>query len=205
MKLRLPQQRTKCATWSSVKEPHRRRPLPSWWVHLLYWLGIGGVAMWAIREHFWPRRLATVDISSNAVNAPVERNAVSRTDWRPPADVQPGPFDAPVTIEELVAGPVADEDTPELPRANDDPVDASISAGVFVAFGRFDEAERLLQQAIEHAPERTDLQLQLLDVYIQADRPDAFEALADDIERNATSPEVMAELAVLRENFASKH
>jgi pilus assembly protein FimV len=181
-------------------------PLPSWWVHLLYWLGIGGVAIWAIREHFWPRRLATVDLPTNAVNPPVERNAVSRSEWRAPAeDVRPQHTSAPITIEQLVAEPVAEEDAPEVRRTIDDPVDASISAGVFVAFGRFDEAERLLLQAIEHAPERTDLQLQLLDVYIQADRGDAFSTLADDIERNAQNPEVIAELAVLRENFSNKH
>ena len=181
-------------------------PLPSWWVHLLYWLGIGAAAMWAIREHFWPRRFATVDISSNAVNPSVERNVVARTEWRTPAeDARHRQTPAPVTIEELVAGPVAEEDAPEVSRTIDDPVDASISAGVFVAFGRFDEAERLLLQAIEQAPERTDLKLQLLDVYTQADRADAFEALAADIERDTTNPEVIAELAVLRENFSNKH
>jgi pilus assembly protein FimV len=94
---------------------------------------------------------------------------------------------------------------PDLLKPSDDPVDASISAGVFVAFGRFDEAERLLGQAIEQAPDRTDLKLQLLDVYAQADQPEAFAALAAEIERHASGPEVIAELAVLRESYTGKH
>lgn len=180
-----------------------------WWVHLLYWLGIGGAAMIAVREHFWPRRLATATIGAGDAVSPLERTAVpAGNNWRSAEENarywhHADPIDAEVPPEEIVAVPVA-SDEPELSHGHDDPVDASISAGVFVAFGRFDEAERLLLQAIEQAPDRTDLQLQLLDVYSQADRAGAFEALAADIERDTDNPEVIAELAVLRENFVNK-
>lgn len=187
-----------------------------WWVHLLYWLGIGGAAMIAVREHFWPRRAALVSAGIGDAGAPLERASVAAgNDWQSAEkraaywhhSDSAAPANQPTSVEsfeEIVATPVADEE-PELSRGHDDPVDASISAGVFVAFGRYDEAERLLRQAIEQVPGRTDLQLQLLDVYAQADRADAFEALAANIERDAASPEVIAELAVLRENFLNKH
>jgi len=55
---------------------------------------------------------------------------------------------------------------------------AWFSAGVFVAFGRFDEAENLLMEALRGAPDRADLKLQLLDVYLQADNSIAFDELA---------------------------
>jgi len=185
-----------------------------WWVHLMYWLGIGGVALVAIREHFWPRRLATVGaMAGDNLTAAIERTAVPvDNDWRGAGEnsrywhhEEPAASATAIDeIEEIDVTAVADT-APDLLKPSDDPVDASISAGVFVAFGRFDEAARLLGQAIEQAPDRTDLKLQLLDVYAQADQPEAFAALAAEIERHASGPEVIAELAVLRESYTGKH
>lgn len=181
-----------------------------WWVHLMYWLGIGGVAMLAVREHFWPqRRLATVgadNTSRRAAALPVANT------WSEPPAVEPrarvAPVEAPQEIEELVLDlePASAEDTPpQLLSSSEDPVDASISAGVFVAFGRFDEAERLLRQALQRAPGRADLQLQLLDVHMQADQREAFEALAEEIESGPASAETLAEVAVLRDGYRNRH
>jgi pilus assembly protein FimV len=185
-----------------------------WWVHLMYWLGIGGVALVAIREHFWPRRLATVGaMAGDNLTAAIERTAVPvDNNWRSAGEnsrywhhEEPAASATAIDeIEEIDVGAVVNT-APDLLKPSDDPVDASISAGVFVAFGRFDEAERLLGQAIEQAPDRTDLKLQLLDVYAQADQPEAFAALAAEIERHASGPEVIAELAVLRESYTGKH
>lgn len=89
--------------------------------------------------------------------------------------------------------------------AADEGVDASISAGVFLAFGRYPEAEQVLVEALQREPGRTDLQLQLLDVYQQADNRAAFEALAGELERSCGDrPEVAAELAVLRESYSMR-
>ena len=87
----------------------------------------------------------------------------------------------------------------------EDSVDASISAGVFLAFGRYSEAEQVLQEALQRDPSRHDLQLQLLDVYQQADMRDAFEQLARAIENdNADAPEVVAEVAALRDSYSGR-
>jgi pilus assembly protein FimV len=97
---------------------------------------------------------------------------------------------------------VADAD-PSTPA--EEPVDPSISAGVFVAFGRFDEAEQMLATALQRQPERADLKLQLLDVYLQGDKRAVFEALADSVERDHDDAEVLAELVVLRNNYQAHH
>jgi pilus assembly protein FimV len=75
---------------------------------------------------------------------------------------------------------------------------------VFVAFGRFDEAERLLHEALQQNPGRDDLRLQLLDVYLQSDQAEAFETLAEVIEAGPASPETLAELAVLRDSYQAR-
>lgn len=196
------------------------RPAPKahtpWWVHLLYWSGIGGAVAWAVREHFWPARrlaLAGVDLDEDARRvvqpaAPAFRE-VPRT---APAAAQRNEWQAPEEGEELTLDlgdimPMDDEPAPielNLPRQPEDLVDASISAGVFVAFGRFDEAERLLQEALTKEPARDDLRLQLLDVYLQSDQPEAFEQLAQVIEASPASAETLAELAVLRDSYSSR-
>ncbi|MDB6060075.1 MAG: Peptidoglycan-binding LysM [Verrucomicrobiaceae bacterium] len=195
------------------------RPTPvarmPWWMHLVYWLGIGAAVTWAIREHFWPqRRLALVGVGSEdgfpmaarGSVAPVavreSRTVVESTSWQ--HDSIDDIVAAEPSDDEMVMTSVpASEPAPSLERHVDDPVDASISAGVFVAFGRFDEAERLLLDALKQVPERTDLKLQLLDVYMQADQREAFEVLAHEIEQGPTTPEVIAELAVLRDGYRS--
>lgn len=201
-----------------------------WWVHLLYWLGIGGAAMWAIREHFWPqRRFAALEVgdsggldsaaplAARATPAPVDHS------WRKATRYQPLPVldeqqdegqgkERDEGLNEALADFDLDEsitlaEAPELappalePLADEAVVDVNISAGVFLAFGRYDEAERLLRDALQRAPEHTELKLQLLDVYLQADQREQFDALAEAIEQGPVTAEILAELAVLRESY----
>lgn len=191
-----------------------------WWVHLLYWSGIAAAAGWALREHFWPARrlaLAGVGGDSQRVTPPVDRPAfggaaqpVGRTVDREPQQTWQQDDDEVLSLDlgDILpldgAAPLPTEIELDLPRQTEEHVDASISAGVFVAFGRFDEAERLLQEALQQNPERDDLRLQLLDVYLQSDQVEEFEILAEVIESGPASPETLAELAVLRDSYQSR-
>jgi hypothetical protein len=191
------------------------RPPPKahtpWWVHLLYWSGIAAAAGWAVREHFWPaRRLAFAGFSGDM---PKDNNIVERTaepaaatdTWGSSEQYWQHPVDEPALSLDLtdVLPEVAHTDIElDLPKPPEEPVDPSISAGVFVAFGRFDEAERLLREALLQNRDRVDLELQLLDVYLQSDQAEAFESLAQSIEEKAAAmPEVLAEVAVLRDSY----
>ena len=65
--------------------------------------------------------------------------------------------------------------------------DAMAEADIYVAYGRFQQAIDLLRSAIDQKPERSDLQLKLLEVYIETrDKPGfqqqylALKALGDD-------------------------
>ncbi len=191
-----------------------------WWVHLLYWLGIGGAVTWAVREHFWPqRRFAPVtivggdgalmggDVASAPLSTTASRSVASEPRSRS-VDLSRAAPELPLDLDEppAPAAPVVTEEpAPQLLRPRDEPVDASISAGVFVAFGRFAEAERLLRDALIREPARTDLKLQLLDVLMQSDQPGAFDDLATEIESEAGTPETLAELAVLRDSYRPRH
>jgi pilus assembly protein FimV len=201
------------------------RPAPTvltpWWVHLLYWSGIAAAVGWAVREHFWPaRRLALTGAEIEGMRrvaepaAPAFREvhrptaaSAAQADWQAPAENEVLTLDLGDIMPAIDADPVPI--VLDLPRDTERPsaeeqVDASISAGVFVAFGRFDEAERLLQEALRKDSMRDDLRLQLLDVYLQSDQPEKFEQVAQVLESGPASVETLAELAVLRDSFHSR-
>lgn len=188
-----------------------------WWVHLLYWLGISGAVVWAVREHFWPqRRLAVATIaggsSTDSDNKSAQTGLMNRIASNTPARITTVKEAAELSLDADVLpdtiSNIAEDNSevaPQLLRASEEPVDASISAGVFVAFGRFSEAERLLKEALARDPTRIDLKLQLLDVLMQSDQPGAFDDLAAEIESEANTPETLAELAVLRDSYRSRN
>ncbi len=183
-----------------------------WWVHLLYWLGIGGAVTWAVREHFWPqRRLSFAAVAGGAMQPSMDEPEAGETQAPVLRQAAPVPqintvaAAAELTLDfdeqPAVSSAISTEPAPQLLRGGDEPVDVSISAGVFVAFGRFGEAEQLLREALLREPERIELKLQLLDVYLQSDQPGAFDDLAAEIESEARTPETLAELAVLRDSY----
>ena len=186
-----------------------------WWVHLLYWFGIGGAVTWAVREHFWPqRRLSMAAIGGASTPVYEDRNpSMTRTPAHSLAGITTVKEAAELEIDELplpvdaieTSSVTRRESAPHLLQSSDEPVDASISAGVFVAFGRYSEAEHLLREALIRDPSRIDLKLQLLDVLMQSDQPGAFDDLAAEIENEALSPETLAELAVLRDSYRPRH
>ncbi len=201
-------------------------PLPKvhtpWWVHLLYWSAIAAAAGWAVREHFWPtRRLAMAvgavgDTGAALDYRVVERSAASTMPsdssawgsseqyWQHPVNDASLSIDLSDALSESAHNAPDQDIELNLPSVSDDAIDVSISAGVFVAFGRFDEAERLLRAALVQDRERIDLQLQLLDVYLQSDQAEAFESLAHKIEQSPATPETLAEVAVLRDSYQAR-
>ncbi|MBI1194702.1 MAG: hypothetical protein GC138_02480 [Gammaproteobacteria bacterium] len=56
----------------------------------------------------------------------------------------------------------------------DDDIDTLSEADVYLAYRRFDKAEQLLKDALQHEPDRRDLQLKLLEVYAKSENKDAF-------------------------------
>ena len=60
-------------------------------------------------------------------------------------------------------------------------VDALSEADVYIAYNKHQQAEELLNSAIEHEPERLDLKLKLMEVHYSAKNGEAFLALASEL------------------------
>ncbi|MEX0942778.1 MAG: FimV/HubP family polar landmark protein [Pseudomonadales bacterium] len=73
------------------------------------------------------------------------------------------------TDEEVGMGVVEEDE--ELDAQTSDPIG---EAEIYIAYGRFPQAISFLQNAIEEEPERADIQLKLLEVYVQTEDATAF-------------------------------
>lgn len=81
--------------------------------------------------------------------------------------------------------------------------DASVVAGAYAAFGMTDQAEEALTQAILKEPERTDLKLQLLEVYAEANDQEGFDDLAVTLLESSQDKAVSVEIEVLKQQMGA--
>lgn len=65
-------------------------------------------------------------------------------------------------------------------------------ADIYIAYGRYDEAREMLEESLEHEPERDDLRLKLLWVYLELGSYRAAEHQAEKLREN-DSPAMVAE------------
>ena len=66
-------------------------------------------------------------------------------------------------------------------------VDPAAEADVYIAYGRYQQAESLINQAIEKDPDRLDLKLKLLEIYFTTRNLASFTALAEQLESAGAS------------------
>ena len=90
-------------------------------------------------------------------------------------------IDAPSMDDESVDDSVFSLDEPEQPAADADQDDVLAEADVYLAYGIYQQAEDLLQKAIEQNPERDDYRMKLLEVHYAAKDANAFEQLAQEV------------------------
>ena len=108
----------------------------------------------------------------------------------------------------------ADEGSEEDSEYNDEDVTPQTSdvigeAEIYIAYGRFPQAISFLQNAIENEPQRTDIQLRLLEVYVQTEDATAFNLqyeqlkLLRDDEATREGAELQAEIPGAAETSAA--
>ena len=85
-------------------------------------------------------------------------------------DTQPEVFDAEEN-EEPLEELLEEEEEEELSPQTGDVIS---EVEIYIAYGRFPQATKFLVNAIENEPDRADIQLKLLEVYVQTDDATAF-------------------------------
>jgi len=72
-------------------------------------------------------------------------------------------------------------DKDESEEGDDDPDDVIAEADVYLAYGIYQQAEELLNKAIDENPERDDYRMKLLETHFAAKNASGFEQLAEDV------------------------
>ena len=92
-------------------------------------------------------------------------------------------------------------------EADIDEIDVLAEADVYLAYQRFDRAEELLRDAVEHEPQRYDLMLKLLEVFAASDNRDGFIEMAERCNANGGQDDaaVWAKVVSLSAGIAADH
>lgn len=83
-------------------------------------------------------------------------------------------FDESLEDESISVGDFASEDVLEEEQTVAQTSDALSEADIYIAYGRFDQAIELLNNAVASEPERTDLRLKLMEVFVETNDAQGF-------------------------------
>ncbi|TQV76989.1 FimV family protein [Aliikangiella marina] len=89
-----------------------------------------------------------------------------------------------------------DEDKAESDEENFDPLG---EADIYIAYGKYEQAESLLLEAIDDNPIRSDLKVKLMECYAENDDKEKFESLAQEVSQAVDADEWQEQVSNLRE------
>jgi pilus assembly protein FimV len=87
-------------------------------------------------------------------------------------------------------------------------VDPLSEADVYIAYGRYQQAEELINQAIEKYPEREELKHKLLEIYFSSKKSDEFSALAQELHNKGLEqrqPDAWGKIAMMGKELNPGH
>ncbi|MES9990690.1 MAG: FimV/HubP family polar landmark protein [Candidatus Thiodiazotropha sp.] len=87
-------------------------------------------------------------------------------------------------------------------------VDPLSEADVYIAYGRYQQAEELIKQAIEKTPEREELKHKLAEIYFSAKKTQEYNALAQELHEGGLEdrePETWAKIAAMGKELDPSH
>jgi pilus assembly protein FimV len=145
-------------------------------------LGLGALGL--LGWMWWRKRKAEDEINSESMFAASSQISLPETDKDlvvPVAEVnQDSSYDVGTVGESsfLSEFTPSDLDAFETDQAEIDPI---AEADVYLAYGRYQQAEELMRQAIESQPGRDECKLKLLEIFYASENKKEFEAFAEEL------------------------
>ncbi len=90
------------------------------------------------------------------------------------------------------------DDDEDVSDNSDESFDPLGEAGIYIAYGKHEQAENILLEAIEDNPVRADLKVKLMECYAESDSQDKFEALALEVSEAVDSDEWAVQINGMR-------
>jgi len=105
-------------------------------------------------------------------------------------------FDLPDVGDDMLVELDMDDDENDLTKSDDfDPIG---EADIYIAYGKHEQAETMLLEAIEDNPIRSDLKVKLMECYSESDEQDKFEELALEVADAIDADEWVEQINQLR-------
>jgi pilus assembly protein FimV len=155
--------------------------------------GLGGLVLVGLALLLWRRRQVEEEINDNSMFASSseiilptveeEELSVPVFDETPSYDV--GTVGESSFLSEFTP---SDFDVFESDQAE---VDPSSEADVYLAYGRYQQAEELMRQAIKDFPDKDDYKLKLLEIFYASENSDAFAEFAAELAAEGKNSDVV--------------
>ncbi len=154
-----------------------------WYNIILGTAGFGALGL--LGWLWWRKRKAEEEISSESMFAASSQISLPETDQDLTIPVAEDKKDTSYDVGTVGESSFLSEFTPsdfdafETDQAEVDPI---AEADVYLAYGRYQQAEDLMRQAIENQPDRDECKLKLLEIFYANEDKKAFESYAAELE-----------------------
>ncbi len=108
-------------------------------------------------------------------------------------------FELPDVGDDMLVELDMDEDSEDA-NNSDESFDPLGEADIYIAYGKHDQAENILLDAIEENPVRADLKVKLMECYAQSDSKEKFEALEAEVLESIDADEWLEQIKELKAN-----
>ena len=154
-----------------------------WYNIILGTAGFGALGL--LGWLWWRKRKAEEEINSESMFAASSQISLPETDQDLTIPVAEDKKDTSYDVGTVGESSFLSEFTPsdfdafETDQAKVDPI---AEADVYLAYGRYQQAEDLMRQAIENQPDRDECKLKLLEIFYANEDKKAFETYAEELE-----------------------
>ena len=155
----------------------------------MYWGGIAAVLMLIAFAVFWRmrKRMEEEDFQDDLV-ASAGAGALDSTES----------FELPDVGDDMLVELDMDDDDSDAEKdeENFDPIG---EADIYIAYGKYEQAESLLKEAIDDNPIRSDLKVKLMECYAETEDKEQFESYAQEVSQAVDAEEWESQIAELRQ------
>ena len=147
----------------------------------LFLLGVAGWMVW--------RRRQEAGVQADSLLAEMEEKEQDTSFHTTSSEPIPSSITSTAGVE-VAESSFLSEFTPsdfDILETENDAVDPIAEADVYLAYGRYQQAEELIKHALEDAPENPELRLKLLEIYYANEAGPQFEAFAKELKEAGAS------------------
>ncbi len=156
---------------------------------MLLWGSVGIVAIIFFLLVFWrmKKRMEDEDFQDDLV-ASAGAGSMDTTET----------FELPDVGDDMLVELDMDDDEPANTSNADESFDPLGEADIYIAYGKHEQAQSLLMDAIEDNPVRADLKVKLMECYAETDEKEKFEALAEEVSEAVDADDWHEQVASMR-------